>query len=307
MFPLIGPGDWSVDYLTLDEALKTRTASVSEVSSSGSVRNLKFLNDGDKPVFLLDGEELVGAKQNRILNLSILAPEHDEIIIPVSCVEQGRWSNSSEKFRSSDEALFSKGRATNASMVSCSLAEGMPAMSDQHEVWRHVAQKSADFNVQSRSGAMSDIFKSVKPRTDQFVRAFQQTDEQLGAVFVIGDRIAGVDVFDKPSTLGKLLPKLVRSYALDALDDNNETVSENTGRAVEEFLETVGSLETSPSPGVGMGEDHRFTGDAVAGGVLVNDGDVIHLCAFPLVPETKDERQSSGLRMTRFQNRRRRA
>lgn len=53
---------------------------------------LAFRNRGLDPAFLLDGEELVGAKQNRILNLSILVPGQTSLEIPVSCVEQSRWS-----------------------------------------------------------------------------------------------------------------------------------------------------------------------------------------------------------------------
>ncbi len=55
------------EYLTLDEALAAKTATVTEVSESGSVPELYFQNEGDLPVLLLDGEELVGAKQNRVL------------------------------------------------------------------------------------------------------------------------------------------------------------------------------------------------------------------------------------------------
>ena len=47
-------------------------------------------NQCDRPVLLLDGEELVGAKQNRILKLSLPAPAGKPIVMPVSCVEAGR-------------------------------------------------------------------------------------------------------------------------------------------------------------------------------------------------------------------------
>jgi len=305
MFPFIGLTGNSVDYLTLDEAQKAGSASVSEVSDTGSVPELKFLNDGDKPVFLLDGEELVGAKQNRILNLSILVPENSGIIIPVSCVEQGRWSYNSDKFRSSDRSYFSKGRAKKARMVSYSLGEGLAARSDQGEVWSDVAEKSAAFSVDSPSDSMSDIFEAERGRIDGFVRTIQHVPEQSGALFAIDGKVAGFDVFDKPSTLRKLLPKLVRSYALDALVGNHQRASIIGVDTINEFLEVICSGEMSLSPSVGMGEDHRFTGDAVAGGALVNDGEVIHLCAFPLKPEADEFHQAFRSGMTRASNRRR--
>ena len=98
VFPLLHPAPREPFYLTLDETLARRCAQVTEVSKGGRVPELRLVNHGDLPILLLDGEELVGAKQNRVLNLTILAPAHSEVVIPVSCVEQGRWYDLSEVF-----------------------------------------------------------------------------------------------------------------------------------------------------------------------------------------------------------------
>jgi len=79
------------DYITLDEALSRSLAHVTEVSEQGRVPELCFVNEAELSVFLLDGEELIGAKQNRVLNVSLLIPPQKSVPIPVSCVEQGRW------------------------------------------------------------------------------------------------------------------------------------------------------------------------------------------------------------------------
>ena len=305
MFPFAGLKGRSIDYLTLDEAHKDGSASVSEVSESGSVPDLRFLNNGDKPVFLLDGEELLGAKQNRILNLSILVPENSEIDIPVSCVEQGRWSYNSDHFRSSDRSYFSKGRAKKARMVSNSLSGGMAARSDQGEVWRDVAEKAAAFSVNSASDAMSDVFEAESGRIDEFVENIHSVPEQAGALFAIDGEVAGFDAFDKPSTLLKLLPKLVRSYALDALEGHHQRPSIIGVDTISEFLKILSSGDINCSPSAGMGEDYRFKGDAIAGGALINDDDVIHLCAFPLKPEADEHHRNFRSGMTRASYRRR--
>jgi hypothetical protein len=91
MFPLLNGGGHTRSYQTLREALAAGTLRVTEVSEGGSVPRLSAVNDGDKAVLILDGEELVGAKQNRIANLTILVPAKRTIPIPVSCVEAGRW------------------------------------------------------------------------------------------------------------------------------------------------------------------------------------------------------------------------
>lgn len=64
MHPLLAEDGGDPDYLTLDEALDSGTARVTEVSEAGSVPELRFDNGGDRRVLLLDGEELVGEKQN---------------------------------------------------------------------------------------------------------------------------------------------------------------------------------------------------------------------------------------------------
>lgn len=92
VLPLIDATAPPTGWLRLDQAIGRGVAEISEVSEHGSVPQLRLRNRAGQLLFLLDGEELVGAKQNRILNLSILAPAGSGLEIPVSCVEQGRWS-----------------------------------------------------------------------------------------------------------------------------------------------------------------------------------------------------------------------
>jgi hypothetical protein len=87
-------------YLTLDEAMAAGTLEVAEISASGSVLVLKVTNRSDLMTFLMAGEQLIGAKQNRVLNVSLMVPARHEISVPVSCVEAGRWSYCSPKFAS---------------------------------------------------------------------------------------------------------------------------------------------------------------------------------------------------------------
>ncbi len=96
------------EYLTLKEALALGVLAIMEISEGGSVPQLKAINKGDLPILLLDGEELAGAKQNRVLNTTILLKEHSETIIPVSCTEQGRWSYRSVEFADSDVIMEQK-------------------------------------------------------------------------------------------------------------------------------------------------------------------------------------------------------
>ena len=92
VFALLSDYTTDLNYLTLDEALAKDLIDVVELSRDGTVPELKVVNKSDRMVLVLDGEELVGAKQNRIVNTTILICGNTTTVIPVSCVEQGRWS-----------------------------------------------------------------------------------------------------------------------------------------------------------------------------------------------------------------------
>ena len=137
VFPLLGHGI-TPDYLTLDEALAQKRAKITEVSEGGSVPELRFANESDMPVFLMDGEELIGAKQNRTLNLSILIPAMQTVGIPVSCVERGRWAHRSREFSSAPRAQYAEGRAMKMAQVSASMESSGVRHSNQGAVWQNI-------------------------------------------------------------------------------------------------------------------------------------------------------------------------
>ena len=125
----------SMSYITLKEAQEDQLIRITEVSESGSVPELYVISTSDLPVLLLDGEEIAGAKQNRILNTSILVPAKGNIIIPVSCTEEGRWSYDSPHFYDSDEMQSFTIRSSKMESVSSNLKRANSYASDQGEVW----------------------------------------------------------------------------------------------------------------------------------------------------------------------------
>ena len=90
--------------------------------------------------------------------------------------------------------------------------------SDQQEVWSAIAEKSARLGAPSDTSAMSAMYDKLDHSLEDFVAAFAPVERQVGAVFLVNGRVVGLELFDAPSTWRKLSPKLVRSYALDAID-----------------------------------------------------------------------------------------
>ncbi len=284
VFPLLGISAREAEYLTLDEALERKCSEVTEVSEGGSVPELKFINSGALPVFLLDGEQLIGAKQNRILNLSIMVAGGKTIIIPVSCVEAGRWRHTSTKFSSSKSAYYAEGRARKMAQVSYSMRSMGRRTSDQSKVWENIAAKSSRLGVASETSAMSDIFYHAERQIEDYSRCLSPIEGQSGAVFAIDGKVVGLELFDSAETLKKLFPKLMQSYGLDAIDSDGIRLpgKKESGASgdVESFLERVAKAKKEEFDAVGEGRDVRLSGEHLTGAALVVDKQVIHLSAF---------------------------
>ena len=109
LFPILDPKQEGAapGYRTLDQALGAGEVRISEIGDHGSVPELQIENLGESAVLLLDGEELIGAKQNRVLNVTVLSPAGKTIKIPVSCVEAGRWASVGRHFSSASHLMRS--------------------------------------------------------------------------------------------------------------------------------------------------------------------------------------------------------
>jgi hypothetical protein len=187
VYPLSREGNCATAaYLVLDDALATGRFRVTEVSESGSVPWLLATNETSSPVFLLDGEELVGAKQNRVLNLSIMLAPESKTEIPVSCVEAGRWRTEGPAFRTAQRVQFARGRAEKIDQVSRSLSFNGEALSDQTAVWDAISAKSGRMSVASPTGAMAAMFESCHDDLRDYLDAIPTLDGQFGAVYAIG-------------------------------------------------------------------------------------------------------------------------
>lgn len=284
MLPLLLRDPREAAYLTLDEALATGRFHITEVSEAGRVPDLLVRNDLDTPVLLIDGEELVGAKQNRVVNLTILVPARTTLTIPVSCVEAGRWRHVSPAFAASRHMHFAHGRARKVRQVSWSLEVSGEARADQGDVWDGIEARLLACRAEAPTSAMADLYDVRHDDLETFVQALQPADGQVGAAFAIGGRLAGVEWFDAPSTLSRALAKIVRSYALDA------TWTPGVGAAapvppigpdaVREFVGRLAAHEPRAHDTVGLGEALRWDAPGMAGAALLVDDRLIHFVGF---------------------------
>lgn len=301
MFPLLAQaateadstlGRDRFDPLTLDEALSSGWARITEVSEAGSIPELRFVNKGSQPVFILDGEELLGAKQNRIVNLSLLVPAVSSLTIPVSCVEAGRWSARSRSFSAAPRVQYAAGRAKRTRQVTDSLLSVGSRASDQSAVWADISEKSDRLHSYSRTSAMEAMFVDHAAAIEEFVEGLPPCAGQVGAIFAVSDRIAGLDLFGDDVLLRKLLPKVARSFALDAIDAGAHDPSDpidpplpyepGLRAAAEHFVRRCASAHGKAVKALGLGEDVRIEARGLSGAALVHEDAVVHLSAFAI-------------------------
>ena len=280
MFPLLRDCLEEAHYMLLDQSLEEGTIEISEVSEAGRVPDIKVENRGAKPVLLLDGEELIGAKQNRILNVSVMVPPHRTVVVPVACVEVGRWHHTTATFSGAGRAHFAEGRARKTRRVNESMRGQKSRHGSQAEVWHDISVKACRMGAVSDTDASAELYHTYRSDLDAYRTAFNCLSKQTGVVFAIDGATMGVDLFDSTMALTQSFGKLVESYALDAIDLTKFGGDGKNQVEVEKFLARIGTTMAEVYPAVGDGEDYRFDGEELSGGALVIDGRMVHLCAF---------------------------
>ena len=295
VLPMLCPEKGKCNYLTLGEALNEQSISVTEVSDAVVVPFLLVMNRGRLPVLLVDGEELAGAKQNRVLNTSILVKEGSKAKVPVSCTEHGRWSYASAAFEQSGNLMAHKMRARKARSVSESLLREASYESNQDQVWDDIQELQAKANAQSPTSAMKDVFGSREEELSNCDKAFQCVPGQVGLLVLINGRPVGLDWLSLESAYKRLHTKLVRSYALEALLEAGPSKVKTATWAIkaQAFLREIVASKETRFPSVGYGTDRRFTGKALGGTALVHADEVIHAAFFRLLEEPSIEGMAS--------------
>ena len=287
VLPLFSALDHSPEYLTLGQAIEAKALLVTELDAHGSVPELKAVNGADIPVLLLDGEELAGAKQNRILNTTILMRKKSEMVIPVSCTEQGRWAYTSDSFKESPAAAPPALRANKLKSVSHMLMMEADFRSNQGEVWESVRECSARARVRSHTGAMRDVFDSKQADITAYLEAFAPQAGQKGILVCINGNPVGLDFISFAPAYASLHSKLIRSYAMEALLAEKVELANGIKLKAQEFIHQAGICEERRYKSRGHGWDHRLNGSTVVGSALTYREGVIHMAFFREEPNNR--------------------
>jgi hypothetical protein len=271
VFPVFGP-EPRLEYRAFVQAAELG-AFVKEVESGAVVTRLSVENPTDLPLLVYEGEEVLGAQQNRTFDVSVLVPAGERILVPVTCVEQGRWDNARhrESFRPSPQAADPSLRRTKRATANAA------GRVDQREVWAEVSERLAEYGVHSHTAAMSDLYEVRRTELDPLGRAIRHLDGQIGALACVSGQPVALDLVSRADVFAALLPPLAQGYALDALGG---TEPEPDPRRAEAFLRSALAPRRERHM-VGLSRAVGLGTVAPIGAGLEHEGELIQLAAFP--------------------------
>ena len=231
-------------------------------------------NKGMRRALFLEGEELVGAKQNRILNTSVLVPAQTKLKIPVSCVEHGRWRRTSDFFTPSKYISPYHLRHGLKRSVTRSLAQKQGHRSDQGQVWADVSKQQKALAVSSGTAAMADTYQKYEQHLAEAQNALKYVPGACGLVVALGPQVVTADLFDKPATCEKVWGRFLSGLVLDSLAEGQAGSPDSA--QVEAFVNEVRNAPWAQVETVGEGQEFRAEVNGKVGSALLLDGVLVH-------------------------------
>jgi hypothetical protein len=263
-------------YRTLADGLAAAEVVISE-HARATVPSLQLTNRGSVAVLILDGEEVAGGLQNRVVNTTLLVPAAIVFDLPVSCIEHGRWHEARQDFYAG-EAVHPSLRRQKTEQVTSSLAASAVPAADQSAVWAEVEIRHRRTGTRSATAALRDAYVA---RNDELAAAERDltfpSDNPTGVIALVAGAAVCADLFDRPDTLRLYWHRLVRSYALEAVGAPSR--EPHLGSAKRLLARPAGAVRR-PFGSPGLGVDLRISGNGVVGSSLIHAGSVLHTALF---------------------------
>lgn len=243
------------------------------VLETGTVGEIRIGNDSRHLVLGIDGQEVIGGWQNRILKSSILVGEKMQASVPTICVEQGRWDRSS--------STFTEGRIAYPTLRTVMACTGDLAGNTQREVWNTVKESLQVMHTFSSTSSMHELYSSVDDQVDSMASEFVTSADQTGSMVIVGGRYLCLDLFGSHDLFLEFWPLLGQSYALDALLHLNKPGDwSSLEGTVKIFAREIDKISGEISQATCLGEDLFFHSEQLHGKALLERDSLFHLSAF---------------------------
>ncbi len=276
-------------FITLDEGMRSGEVVVTESGSvqplirrrrtpvppgGAQVNQLVLVNNSRRPLILLAGEIVTGGKQDRVIGKDRIIPaESDPVDLSVFCVEPGRWTGAS--------AQFAARSIEGAPMAQPAVRGKAMAAKDQAQVWAEVGrtkdylagslpspsaapleQTSSYARVMENAEVKHQVDSVAEPVQRSYQSLIQQLRDQnaVGVVAAVNGQIVWADIFASTSLLEKYWPKLVRSYAAEAVITRTKGFEIDT-KAAQRFLDNLEGRHETVEREPGLYRHTEITGD----------------------------------------------
>lgn len=274
IIPIKTPINYSFDVITLKKGFEMGLVKVQECEHS-TVNTLVVKNYAVTPLLLVDGEEIIGGDQNRIVNATILVGPQSEMKVPVNCTEHGRWGYKHEFKHSNYMANY----RTRSAKIRASISK----TNEQNAVWNAIDDLEADRGFSSPTQAMSESYDNAKADLNEFLTAFEIVKGQSGIVVMVDGEIKGFEIFLNPDVYMQYHEKILKSYLIDAkINDSTFTIDIDTVKS-----EIAKALESNVKKSKNNGLECRFDfeNDEGLGTLYTYKEELIHMSYFMSPPD----------------------
>jgi ARG and Rhodanese-Phosphatase-superfamily-associated Protein domain len=231
------------EFLTLDEGLKEGLVTITEQEQE-RVGALRIENQSDHPLYLQEGERLIGGKQDRtIITSLVIPPKSGKTSVPTFCVEHNRWveGDKGKEF----------GFSVNPALAPKGVRGAAKVEGSQDRVWGCVAAQKVSAhtklqcpNTNSSVNEMLDA-PQVQAISEEYAAALEkaldraENSDAVGMAIVFNGHIEEVNLYPNRALFRKLFPRLIRAYAIQAalLKDQAKSGESVTDAAVAQFLQ----------------------------------------------------------------------
>ncbi|MBQ2637135.1 MAG: tubulin-like protein [Methanobrevibacter sp.] len=272
--PIRTTPNYRLDIITLKKALELGLGEIKECEQS-TVNTLIVKNDAVTPLILIDGEEVVGGDQNRLVNSTILVAPKSEMKIPVSCTERGRWAYKNEFENSEYIANYETRRAKmSASRLNKSV---------QGTVWQSIDCLEDAVGYNSSTSAMAESYDNLKIDHAKFINAFSIEEKQNGIVIIINGEIKGFELLLNSEIYKEFHEKILKSYLIDAKNENS-TFSINIDE-IKSILDNAIASNFEKKESEGLEDSYEFENESGFGKLYTYKNEIIHWSYFKQIEE----------------------
>lgn len=283
-------GELPAVYEVLDHMIESAAVHVTEIDD-GLVEEVQVLNGTHTPLLLVDGEELLGALQNRSINVSVIVPPMATLNVPVSCMEAGRWDErGGPEFRRSEHIMSARLRMNRTRQVSTALRRSdRDRRSDQDVVWSEIDELQSDLGTSSETKAINDAYLVHQRAMNKYIAAMPSTEGARGAIFALDSGPHGLELFESKMCFAALQPKILRSWAVDAIAAARKSAGSRDALSGSEkpvdpriLLDRLARRTVRLYDSIGDGTDFRLLrrGSRLHGAGLAVGDRLIHFTAF---------------------------